>query len=298
MSTTETRPGIRVEFRGEDSAEALAEDGDRIAPSFGCSLSGREPEHDRRPRGHGAGGLDVDEGVALRKAAEDRVPHPLPAREQLDSERHRLRPPHPGRGARPRPCPSTPRDRRPRGPAPSTTRPLLCRGGSRNRRRGEDPRTTIKAMQRTYGRDAGLSFRMFLTMFLLEPLYGLLRRAGRVHGHRDLVPRRDHGRPRIRPVLHIDKIALAASRAKVVERDEAPELHDMVERLCAMADLPKLRIAVVPTDVPNAFATGRNLKNSVVAVTEGALVPAWQARGRGRVRLASCPTSGTATWRS
>ena len=66
-----------------------------------------------------------------------------------------------------------------------------------------------------------------------------------------------------------DKIALAASRAKIVDRDQAPELHDMVERLCAMADLPKPRIAVVPTDVPNAFATGRNPKNSVVAVTEG-----------------------------
>jgi heat shock protein HtpX len=66
-----------------------------------------------------------------------------------------------------------------------------------------------------------------------------------------------------------DKIALAASRAKVVDREQAPELHDMVERLCAMADLPKPRIAVVPTDVPNAFATGRNPKNSVVAVTEG-----------------------------
>jgi heat shock protein HtpX len=66
-----------------------------------------------------------------------------------------------------------------------------------------------------------------------------------------------------------DKIALAASRAKVVERDEAPELHDMVERLCAMADLPKPRIAVIPTDIPNAFATGRSPKHSVVAVTEG-----------------------------
>jgi heat shock protein HtpX len=66
-----------------------------------------------------------------------------------------------------------------------------------------------------------------------------------------------------------DKIALAASRAKIVERDEAPELHDMVERLCAMADLPKPRLAVIPTDMPNAFATGRNPKNSVVAVTEG-----------------------------
>jgi heat shock protein HtpX len=66
-----------------------------------------------------------------------------------------------------------------------------------------------------------------------------------------------------------DKIALAASRAKIVERDDAPELHDIVERLCAMADLPKPRIAVIPSDVPNAFATGRNPKNSVVAVTEG-----------------------------
>jgi heat shock protein HtpX len=66
-----------------------------------------------------------------------------------------------------------------------------------------------------------------------------------------------------------DKIALAASRAQVVDRNQAPELHDMIERLCAMADLPKPRIAVIPTDVPNAFATGRNPKNSVVAVTEG-----------------------------
>jgi heat shock protein HtpX len=66
-----------------------------------------------------------------------------------------------------------------------------------------------------------------------------------------------------------DKIALRASGAKIVERDEAPELHDMVERLSAMADLPKPRVAVVPTDVPNAFATGRSPKRSVVAVTEG-----------------------------
>jgi heat shock protein HtpX len=66
-----------------------------------------------------------------------------------------------------------------------------------------------------------------------------------------------------------DKIALLASGAKVVERDQAPELHDMVERLAAMADLPKPRVAVIPTDVPNAFATGRSPKRSVVAVTEG-----------------------------
>jgi heat shock protein HtpX len=66
-----------------------------------------------------------------------------------------------------------------------------------------------------------------------------------------------------------DKLALAASGAKVVSQEEAPELHAMVERLCALADLPKPRIAVVPSDVPNAFATGRSPKHAAVAVTEG-----------------------------
>jgi heat shock protein HtpX len=125
-------------------------------------------------------------------------------------------------------------------------------------------------MQRTYGRDAGLSFRLLLTMFLLGALY--------VGFFVALVAFTDIGIWFLVVIMGglafvqyytSDKIALAASRAKVVERDEAPELHDMVERLCAMADLPKPRIAVVPTDVPNAFATGRNPKNSVVAVTEG-----------------------------
>jgi heat shock protein HtpX len=66
-----------------------------------------------------------------------------------------------------------------------------------------------------------------------------------------------------------DKVALAASGAKIVSAEEAPELHATVERLCAMAGLPKPRIAVVDTDVPNAFATGRNPKHAAVAVTTG-----------------------------
>jgi heat shock protein HtpX len=66
-----------------------------------------------------------------------------------------------------------------------------------------------------------------------------------------------------------DKLALAASGAKVVGPEEAPELHAMVERLCAMANLPKPRVAVVDTDVPNAFATGRNPKHAAIAVTTG-----------------------------
>jgi heat shock protein HtpX len=66
-----------------------------------------------------------------------------------------------------------------------------------------------------------------------------------------------------------DKLALAASGAKVVDREQAPELHEMIERLCAMADLPKPRVAVIDTPVPNAFATGRNPKHAAVAVTTG-----------------------------
>jgi heat shock protein HtpX len=66
-----------------------------------------------------------------------------------------------------------------------------------------------------------------------------------------------------------DKLALKAAGAKVVERDQAPELHDMIERLCAIADLRKPRVAVIESDVPNAFATGRNQKHAAVAVTTG-----------------------------
>ena len=66
-----------------------------------------------------------------------------------------------------------------------------------------------------------------------------------------------------------DKLALAASGAKIVTAEEAPELHAMVERLCAMADIPKPRIAVIDTDMPNAFATGRSPKHSAIAITSG-----------------------------
>src|SRR5207248_4211890 len=66
-----------------------------------------------------------------------------------------------------------------------------------------------------------------------------------------------------------DKLALAASGAKIVSPEEAPKLHALIERLAAMADLQKPRVAIVDTDVPNAFATGRNQKHAVVAVTRG-----------------------------
>ena len=66
-----------------------------------------------------------------------------------------------------------------------------------------------------------------------------------------------------------DKIVLWMSRAKVVTRDQFPKLHDMVERIVARNNLPKPKIAVIDTNMPNAFATGKNKKSSIVAVTTG-----------------------------
>ncbi len=66
-----------------------------------------------------------------------------------------------------------------------------------------------------------------------------------------------------------DKIALAMSGAKEVSANEAPELHQMVEKLSVQAGLPKPRVYIIPQETPNAFATGRNPEHAAVAVTEG-----------------------------
>ncbi len=66
-----------------------------------------------------------------------------------------------------------------------------------------------------------------------------------------------------------DKIVLWSTGAKIVSRDQFPELHDLVERIVARNNLPKPRIAVVNTQMPNAFATGKTPKSSIVAVTVG-----------------------------
>jgi len=68
-----------------------------------------------------------------------------------------------------------------------------------------------------------------------------------------------------------DKIALATAGAQLVTPQQAPELHGVVDRLCALADMPKPRVAIAPTDMPNAFATGRSSKVAVLCVTEGLL---------------------------
>jgi heat shock protein HtpX len=68
-----------------------------------------------------------------------------------------------------------------------------------------------------------------------------------------------------------DKVAMRAMRAREVTPEEAPELHGMIDRLCAMADMPKPRVGVADLDIPNAFATGRSPERSVVCVTTGIL---------------------------
>ncbi|MBB6172567.1 heat shock protein HtpX [Nocardiopsis mwathae] len=68
-----------------------------------------------------------------------------------------------------------------------------------------------------------------------------------------------------------DKIAVYSMGAREVTPQQAPELHAVVDRLCAMADMPKPKVAIADTDVPNAFATGHNEKNAVVCVTTGIL---------------------------
>jgi heat shock protein HtpX len=68
-----------------------------------------------------------------------------------------------------------------------------------------------------------------------------------------------------------DRLVLWSTGAKIVGENEAPELHEMVRRLCMEANLPMPRIAIVDTPIPNAFATGRSPKSAVVAVTTGLL---------------------------
>ena len=124
--------------------------------------------------------------------------------------------------------------------------------------------------RKTYGRDFGLTLRMLLTGGLLGLLYVVFAVVlfSVLHAGLGLMLVIVIGLALVQ-YFTSDKIALAASGAKIVSPEEAPDLHAMVERLCAMADLPKPRVAVVDTDVPNAFATGRNPKHAVVAVTNG-----------------------------
>ncbi|MBX5469283.1 MAG: zinc metalloprotease HtpX [Thermoleophilaceae bacterium] len=120
-----------------------------------------------------------------------------------------------------------------------------------------------------FGRDTGLQFRMLLTMFLLGLVYagfvGILFAAGAGAVTMVVVI----GALVLAQLFLSDKLALASMGAKEVSPQEAPGLHAMVERLCIQADLPKPRVAVADTPVPNAFAMGRSQKTAIVCCTTG-----------------------------
>jgi heat shock protein HtpX len=117
--------------------------------------------------------------------------------------------------------------------------------------------------------DRGLEARMLLTMFLLSVLYlGFLAVLLTMHVSQMLIMLFMGGFMFLQ-YFFSDKMILASMGAKIVTESEEPKLYQIVSRLCANADLPMPKIAVVKTSMPNAFATGRNQKNAVVAVTTG-----------------------------
>jgi heat shock protein HtpX len=135
------------------------------------------------------------------------------------------------------------------------------------------------ATQTRYAPDRGLTVRMTATMFLLGLVFvafvalviGLMSYAHASAGAIIVVALLFGGGSAFISLFYSDKIALAAAGAREVSPQQAPELHAIVDRLCALADMDKPRVAIAPASMPNAFATGRNSKNSVLCVTEGIL---------------------------
>jgi heat shock protein HtpX len=121
----------------------------------------------------------------------------------------------------------------------------------------------------SFGRDSGLQARMLLTLFLLGLLYvvfvGVLFAAG-VQGFTLLLIA---GGFLVLQFFTADKLALRAMGVHEVSPQEAPQLHAMIERLCVQADLPKPKVCVMNTSMPNAFAMGRSPKKATVCATTG-----------------------------
>ena len=121
----------------------------------------------------------------------------------------------------------------------------------------------------TIGRDGGLQARMLLTLFLLGLLYAVFAGVIVAAGAGVAVMVVALGGLMLAQVFLSDKLGLAAMGAKEVGPDQAPGLHAMIDRLCIQADLPKPKIAVADTSVPNAFAMGRSPKSATVCCTTG-----------------------------
>lgn len=125
--------------------------------------------------------------------------------------------------------------------------------------------------QRQIPRDIGLTARMILAMFLLAVLYlafvGVLWSAGLSFILIAVIA----GGMLLVQYFFSDQLILASLGAHEVTAEDSPDLHALIERLAAQFDLPKPRVAMIESDVPNALATGRNPRNAVVAVTTGIL---------------------------
>ncbi|HEX5308825.1 MAG TPA: zinc metalloprotease HtpX [Solirubrobacteraceae bacterium] len=122
-----------------------------------------------------------------------------------------------------------------------------------------------------FGKDTGLQARMLMTMFLLGLIYvvfvGVLFAAGAAAGLIVVIA----VFMLAMQLFASDKVALATLGAKEVSAQEQPELHGIIERLCVQADLPKPRVCVMNTSMPNAFAMGRSQKSATVCATTGIL---------------------------
>ncbi len=123
--------------------------------------------------------------------------------------------------------------------------------------------------RRWYGRDSGLTARMTLTMFGLVLIYRVIIAALIAAGVEAVAVLVIAAIVAAVQLLFGDKLALRSMRARVTEPHEAPELHAVVERLCQLADLPKPKVAVAHTELPNAFAAGHNRRSATVCVTTG-----------------------------
>ncbi|GAA3689627.1 zinc metalloprotease HtpX [Nonomuraea antimicrobica] len=126
-------------------------------------------------------------------------------------------------------------------------------------------------MRTRFASDRGLTSRMVVTMFLLGLLYVVFVGVLIALGVQALTVLVLAGGLLLVQYFLSDRIALFAMHGREVSPQEAPELHALIDRLCALADMPKPRVAIADSDVPNAFATGRNQKRAVVCVTTGIL---------------------------
>lgn len=124
-------------------------------------------------------------------------------------------------------------------------------------------------MNRKWERDLGLQGRMLFTMFLLAVVYLSFLAFLSYYGTSPIFMILFIGLFMAIQYFYSDKMVLWTTGAHIVSESEAPQLHGMITRLCAIADLPKPQVAIVRTQVPNAFATGRSQNNAVVAVTTG-----------------------------